>query len=439
MFLDFEGHPFWRADTGLFFLFGFIEQSDGRWQYRYWWAHNLDQEASAVEELVDYLAHRRAQFLGMHVYHYNHTERSALLRMAETHGVAELALAELIDTGAFVDLLLVARNSIQVGTESYGLKHLERLTEFERSHEIDQGAGAVVQYEHYMAEPNQDDLDAIAAYNEDDVRATRALRDWLVDHRPPEIPWRSAVTEPDAELPDLYESIARLHAFRAGTDEHNLGDLLCYWRDEWFAYAAPKKVKLATDPLDLLDDPEVVADLNHLGQVERTGTTGRALTPAMRFAFPPQDIEDFPRSGGQVMIENPEGGWLSVGIDRLDRDARWLDLKQSEKWQEAGGIPRLSVLHDWVPTGVKSDALDAFAVSFLEGLEPNPVTQALLRRDLPRFTVERPGTAFVDDLDDMASWVTNLDHSFVAVQGPPGTGKTYRAARLIRALSLIHI
>ena len=24
VFLDFEGHPFWRADTGLFFLFGLL-------------------------------------------------------------------------------------------------------------------------------------------------------------------------------------------------------------------------------------------------------------------------------------------------------------------------------------------------------------------------------------------------------------------------------
>ena len=28
IFLDFEGHPFWRADVGLFFLFGWIERDD---------------------------------------------------------------------------------------------------------------------------------------------------------------------------------------------------------------------------------------------------------------------------------------------------------------------------------------------------------------------------------------------------------------------------
>ncbi|QZT60270.1 TM0106 family RecB-like putative nuclease [Mycolicibacterium austroafricanum] len=433
VFLDFEGHPFWRADTGLFFLFGLIEQSDGQWRYRCWWAHDPDREAVAVDELVDYLARRREQYPGMHVYHYNHTERSALQRMAETHGVAEVELAQLIDTGAFVDLLLVARNSIQVGTESYGLKHLERLTDFERSHEIDQGAGAVVQYEHYMAEPNQDDLDAIAAYNEDDVRATLALRDWLVEHRPPDLPWRPAVTEPDPGQPELDEVVARLHEFPAGTDEHNLGDLLCYWRDEWFAYIAPKKVKLAADPLDLLDDAEVIADLSWVERIERLGKRGKPIAPVMRFAFPAQNIDRFPSGGGDVMVAVLTGEWRSAEIVNLDRDALTLDLVWNKDLQEAECQPRAAVLHDWVPAKPKPAALQAFAEDLLEARGANPVTLALLRRDLPRF-IDQPRAAFDDDLDDMAEWVTRLDCSVVAVQGPPGTGKTYRAARLIRAL-----
>jgi len=435
VFLDFEGHPFWRADTGLFFLFGLIEQEEpGRWKYRCWWAHDSAEEARAVEQLVGYLADRRARFPDMHVYHYNHTERSALQRLAESHGVAELTLAELIDTGAFVDLLLVARNSIQVGTESYGLKHLERLTDFERSHEIDKGAGAVVQYERYMAERNQADLDAIAAYNEDDVRATRALRDWLIEHRPPGLPWRAAVVEPDPDLPELDETVARLHEHPAGSDEHNLGDLLCYWRDEWFAYLAPKKAKLAADPLDLYDDPEAITDLSPVGLIERVGKTGKLITPAMRFVFPPQDIEHFPYDGGSVMFATHAGERRYASIVGLDRTARTLDLLWGEKQREAGCLPRVAVLHDWVDATPKFEALNSFAVDLLGNRNPNPVTLALLQRSLPKFTDGIPRSEFVDDLAEMAGWVTKLDHSVMAIQGPPGTGKTYRAARLICAL-----
>ena len=123
VFLDFEGHPFWRADVGLFFLFGLLaREPDGQWRYRAWWAHDREQEAVAAAALIEFLADRRLAHPGMHVYHYNHTERSALERLAAEHGVGEVALSRLVETGLFVDLLLVARNAMQVGTESYGLK-----------------------------------------------------------------------------------------------------------------------------------------------------------------------------------------------------------------------------------------------------------------------------------------------------------------------------
>ena len=49
VFLDFEGDPFWRADAGLFFLFGLIARSDeGNWDYRAFWAHDQDEEAAAT-------------------------------------------------------------------------------------------------------------------------------------------------------------------------------------------------------------------------------------------------------------------------------------------------------------------------------------------------------------------------------------------------------
>jgi hypothetical protein len=272
VFLDFEGHPFWRADTGLFFLLGLLERGpDGRWRYRAWWAHDLDQEAAAVTDLIDFLDARRVQYPGMHVYHYNHTERSALERLTATHGVREVELNHLVETGLFVDLLLVARNAIQAGTESYGLKHLERLTDFRRGHDIDQGAGAVVEYERFMADANPAGLYRIAAYNEDDVRATEALRDWLVEHRAPEMPWRAAQLEPDPGVPELDEQVARLHEFGEETSERLLGDVLGYWRREWLAYIAPNLAKFQADEAALLDDPEALAGLRCMGLVERTG------------------------------------------------------------------------------------------------------------------------------------------------------------------------
>jgi uncharacterized protein len=438
VFLDFEGHPFWRADTGLFFLFGLLQRdTDGRWRYRRWWAHDQQQEAAAVKALVDYLARRREQFAEMHVYHYNHTERSALQRLADTHQVAEVELAGLVETGAFVDLYPAARNSIQAGVESYGLKCLERLTNFERSHDIDKGSGAVVQYERYMAAGDPLELEAIATYNEDDVRATLALRNWLVSHRPAEIPWRQAFLEPDLGIPELDERVAALHAFGAGTVEHQLGDLLGYWWREWLAYIAPKMAALQSDPAELLENPEALAESRMVGLVERIGKRGTPINPAMRFSFPPQVLDWFPWQGGKAMFATTDGQRMYTSIHRLDRDAREVDLLWGDKLKEAGYSPQAVVLHDWVDGKSKALALQGFADKVLQQDSPNAVTTALLRRDLPQFVGAGPvGGVFTDDLTDMTDWVTHLDHSYVAIQGPPGTGKTYRGAHLVHALIL---
>jgi predicted RecB family nuclease len=440
VFLDFEGDPFWRPDVDLFFLFGLIlRQADAKWIYKDWWANDRDEEAAATAELIEFLADRRASHPGMHVYHYNHTERTALQRLAADHGVGEVALTHQIDTGLFVDLYAVARNAVQVGTEGYGLKYLERLTTYERGHDIDKGAGAVVEYEHWMLAHDQAGLDRIAAYNEDDVRATRALRDWLVEHRRNGTPWRDAELEPEEGFPELDDLVEQLHAYGPDTTEHFLGDVIGYWRRESLAHVAPLLARCQGDPAELLDDPDVLAGLTWVGEVPRLGKTGKVLDgPAMQFTFPEQVTDGFGSSGDMVVFVPIDGGVGRSTVHRLDREAGVVDLVWNERCQEIGLVPGVVVRNDWVAQRPKPDAVNELAARVLDpaGAAPNPVSMALLRRDLPRF---RPGGGppdgrFGDGLDEMAAWATQLDHSYVAVQGPPGTGKTFRAAHLVRTL-----
>ena len=77
------------------------------------------------------------------------------------------------------------------------------------------GADAVLGYERWSARGDHAELDAIARYNDEDCRATLALRDWLVSVRPADaerlepVPHRTSPTE-TAE-----EATAR-EALRAG-------------------------------------------------------------------------------------------------------------------------------------------------------------------------------------------------------------------------------
>ena len=82
------------------------------------------------------------------------------------------------------------------------------------------------EYDRWMGTKSPESLDHIAAYNEDDVRATHALRDWLVGERPNGTPWRAAHLELDEPLENHDEQIEALHAFGPDTPEALLGDLL---------------------------------------------------------------------------------------------------------------------------------------------------------------------------------------------------------------------
>jgi uncharacterized protein len=438
VFLDFEGHPFWRADTGLFFLFGYLARDDsGDWGYHTIWAHDLDEEKAATGELIRLLHERRERHPGMHVYHYNHTERSALERLAATHGEGEAALGVLVATGLFVDLLPVVRHSMWVGTEGRSLKVIEALTGFERSHDIDRGAGAVVEFEAYIADGDTARLDRIARYNEDDVQATMALRDWLVAQRPAGLGWRAAVVEDDRPKPELDELVGRLSTFDPGTAEHTLSQLLGYWVRERRAHKTPLLAGLAASLPTLLDDPEVIGGLEPVGQVNLLTPTGRkAKWPGMRFRFPPQELgADVVRPGKSLIygtVGEPAG---YCTVDSVDIEAGEMVVVWNERSQEQP-IPTAVALDDWVRPAPKPDALAALAEQVLDpAAEPNPATMALLRRDLPRFDGQGPsGGQFTTELADMRSWVRRLDRTCVAVQGPPGTGKTFRGAHMVHSL-----
>jgi uncharacterized protein len=442
VFLDLEGDPFWRADAGLFFLFGLIVRSgEINWDYQAIWAHGHHQEAVATGALIAYLKDRRQTFPDMHVYHYNHTERSALERLTADHGVAEAALIALIETGFFVDLLPVVRNAVQVGTESYGLKDLEPVTGYVRGHDIDQGSAAVIEYEEYMADHDEVHLDRIAAYNADDVRSTLALRDWLVARRPPHLEWRAPRLEAEEVNPELDAQVEALHTHGPETPEHLLGDLLGYWWREHRAHMAQQLSKTLADAPVLVDDPEVIAGLSYQGPVERIGQKGKPLKwGGVRFRFPDQPVSPVFGSDRTCEVVYPaaDGAVGYADVDHIDPESHEVVLVWNGRSQDLGVFPATIVVNGWVRSAPKPNALGELAAKVLDPEQgpPNGVSLALLRRELPRFEEGQgpDGGTFGDDVDAILDWVPYLDHSYVAIQGPPGTGKTFRGAHIVHEL-----
>lgn len=439
VFFDFEGHPFWTPQVGLFFLAGlYYRGPGGDWTYDSRWAHTLDEQAEMIRELVDFLAERRRRFPGSHVYHYNHTERSsleALTRGTESEG----QLTSLAETGFFVDLYVVAKNAVLVGTESYGLKHLERLANFERRGGIEKGAGAVIEYEEYMATGDPKLLDDIARYNEDDVAATLALREWLIEQRPREEAWRDAMLEVIDEGLDTDELVEELKKFGEDSPEHLLGDLLNYWRRERSANTTPKFVQCAREFSELYDDPDYIANLRFERFEESTSARGVTVKDAV-FTWPAQAVDS------SLFTRQKSVLFSGVGVERgygylpeVDLDKRTLKMRWREHHEELGGLPAVMTIDDYVSPREKPGVLFHLAEQILSGSDddaPSRVSLALLSRERPRFEAgEGPKDGvFRDDLESTLEWVAHLDGSYVAIQGPPGTGKTYSGSHIIYQL-----
>ncbi|NNN08998.1 MAG: TM0106 family RecB-like putative nuclease, partial [Acidimicrobiaceae bacterium] len=436
VFFDFEGDPFWTAQNELMFLAGlYYRDGAGEWTFDARWAHSLGEQEEMMSDLVEFFAQRRSAHPGMHVYHYNHTERSTIERL--THDAEDENLfASLVDSGLFVDLFTIAKYAVRVGTESYGLKHLEHLVEFVRTGAIEQGAGAVVEYEQWMSSGDDRLLDNIAAYNEDDVKSTLALREWLLEQRPSDLPWREAIIEREPYELDTDELVERLHDYGEHTPEYLLGDLLNYWRRERSADVTPKYVALNGDYTTLYDNLDYLTNLSFVRMQE---PLGREKNPKMVLSWPPQVIDRGLAVGDDVLYAGVgvlygRGSIADIDFERREVSIRWGKLQ--EEW---GGAPAVLTKDRYFRPGAKAGALKDLARQVLnseEHGEPGRLAMALLSAQLPRFL---PGhgpvnEVFDDQLESISRWVPYLDESFVAIQGPPGTGKTYSGSHIIHTL-----
>ena len=141
------------------------------------------------------------------------------------------------------------RQGLRAGVEGYSLKDVEALAAFRRQAHLKSGTRAVLAYEQWIATRQDTWLKEIEAYNDEDCRATLALRDWLVTQRPDGATWaeRPATREvDDAQQARDVEREALRQALVAGAEVGSprwlVGELLEYHRREarpawWWFFA----------------------------------------------------------------------------------------------------------------------------------------------------------------------------------------------------------
>lgn len=443
MFFDMEGDP--HQEGGLEYLFGIVVVENAQTVFTPFWGHDRGNEKAAFEACVDFVTARLRRFPAAHVYHYGSYEESALKRLAMVHGTRENEVDDLLRREKLVDLYQSVREAVRVSEPRYSIKNLEAFyRQGKREGEVTTAGASIVMYERWRRTQDQQILDDIAIYNEDDCVSTWECRNWLLSLRPETATWFTAAAveapapEKEAKRAEAIERVEQLYRrlVEEGSEADRpwrtiLADLLEFHRREAKpGYWAMFNRQWLSDE-ELLDDAECLAGL--LPDVSTPPYADKRST-VYSFTFPAQDFKlrlgDKPLRSGTL---EPAGE-----IVALDEEAGTVSLKLG---------PSRNLLPEpvsLIPEGPLDDlilrgAIQRLAEAVLAGPQDRyAAVNDILALRAPRVADVDAGTALdtlgETTLEAVISALERLENSVMLIQGPPGSGKTYTASHAILAL-----
>jgi len=450
VFLDFEGDPF-VSGGGLEFLFGYaLSDEAGNVTYTADWALTRGAEKAAFERFVDLVMARLAKYPDLHIYHYAPYEPAALKRLMGRYATRENEIDRFLRAGVFVDLYSVIRHSIRASVESYSIKKLEPLYNFERSAALSEVGQPMARVQaclelgdHLGIE--EDDREIVQSYNLDDCLSTKALRDWLETVRsrlvaegtdiprpdPKEGEVSEGLTERQQKVAQLIERLTRgisvEPAERAAEEQARwlLAYILDWHRREdkaaWWEYF---RLSALSDE-ELLEERSAIAGLRFVGAI---GGTARA--PVHRYSFPLQETDI---RGGEEL--QSQGGSKLGKVAAISVENRTIDIKKRKDTNSFH--PTAVFAHEVIDTRVLAEALlrigEHVATAGIQGSGPYAAARDLLMQVTPRTQgqpLQQVGETSLQAGTRLAPYLSG----FLPIQGPPGAGKTHTGARMICTL-----
>ena len=448
MFFDMEGNPL--EEGGLEYLFGLYFDEGGKWVFKGFWAHSRKEERAAFEAFIDFVVARLRAYPGAHVYHYAKYEETALKKLMTLHATREAEVDNWLRRGVLVDLYQVVREGIMVSEPRYSIKNIEHFYLPAREGDVTNAGASIVWYEKWKETGDQAILDAIERYNEDDVRSTQQLRDWLLGLRPQGLPWaeprnlaESAGNVASSSQP-LTEAEARLVQYRVALVEPLPEDRLTWTADDasreltyqlldfhrradkpayWAMFA---RMEMGED--ELREDPECLAGLradpNHPPFKDKRSFV---------YTYSYQVQETKLRDGSSI---TRAGNGDALGDLEMDSEARLVRFKVGATKEVPP--PQLSLGPGKpISTSVIRDALFKFADTLVKGEHRYLALESVLRRDVPSIAGEEqdaPMIAGKATVKACAAVVMSMQDTYLFIQGPPGAGKTYTGSHVIVAL-----
>ncbi|OGN04952.1 MAG: hypothetical protein A2746_01185 [Candidatus Yanofskybacteria bacterium RIFCSPHIGHO2_01_FULL_44_22] len=176
IYFDIESDPTRDID----YLLGILVKSGGKGngEYHYFLAHNKEEEPEMWKKFLDFLA----ELDDFVIYHYAFYERRVFDRLASRYGAPESLVAKFRENTIDIHLKLV--ESAVLPLYFYSLKDAAKYLGYQWNDPEAGGAESVVWYNDWLDKHNNAVLKKILKYNEDDVRATLRIKEWLETQAP---------------------------------------------------------------------------------------------------------------------------------------------------------------------------------------------------------------------------------------------------------------
>lgn len=173
LYFDIEAEPERQTDYLLGVLL--VDRSTNAEQFHAFLAESLEDEGKIWQEFLDFIA----LYPDAPIFHYSEYEADTIKRLARLYSTPKEQKKEVLSR--LVDLHYWATAAVIFPVESYSLKALANWIGFYWRETNGSGDQSVCWYDQWLHTHDRTSLDLILSYNEDDCRATRCLKDWLLD------------------------------------------------------------------------------------------------------------------------------------------------------------------------------------------------------------------------------------------------------------------
>ena len=182
LYIDFEWYPYSGELENFFYLFGLYEVSNNEGTFLEFWSNHEDEEELNTKKFIDYLLTKRNINPEIHIFHYNHSERTELLKLAKKYDYRIEEIENIIEEN-FVDLRTPVKNSFYTGLSSNSLKEVEKILDLNRNEEVTSGGQSMKYFEDFYFEDDFSKKNEIVEYNFQDCKNLNVLHHWLVEQK----------------------------------------------------------------------------------------------------------------------------------------------------------------------------------------------------------------------------------------------------------------